>query len=113
MALGDELTQAVLDDWRTAPIDPKLRATLALLEKLTLMPDDPRSMTAQADDLRSLVAEVAVVRAAGVSDQALTDAIYVCALFNLIDRVADALDFEIPASFAAGAAGQLKRGYKM
>ncbi len=113
MALGDELTRAVLDDWRTAPIDPKLRATLSFIEKLTLLPNDPRSLAEQADDLRSLAAEVAEARAAGVSDRALIDAIYVCALFNLIDRVADALGFDIPASFAAGAASQLKRGYKM
>ena len=101
MALGDDVTQAVLDDWGTAPIEPKLRATLGFLEKLTLAPAD-----LQPDD-------AAAVRAAGVSDQALTDAIYVCALFNLIDRVADALGFDVPTSFAAGAAGQLKRGYKM
>jgi alkylhydroperoxidase family enzyme len=103
----------VLDDWRTAPIDPKLRATLSFIEKLTLMPEDPRSMAERAGDLRTVAPEVAAARAAGVSDEALNDAIYVCALFNLIDRVADALGFDVPASFAAGAAGQLKRGYKM
>lgn len=37
----------------------------------------------------------------------------ICAAFNLIDRVADALGFEIPASFTKGAASQLKRGYRM
>jgi hypothetical protein len=31
-----------------------------------------------------------------VSDEALEDAIDVCALFNTIDRIADALAFEIP-----------------
>lgn len=99
--LGDAFTQAVLADWRTAPIEPKLRATLGLLEKLTLTPSDvgPEDM--------------AVVRAAGVSERAILDAIYVCAAFNLIDRVADALGFDIPASFTKGAAGLLQRGYKL
>jgi hypothetical protein len=36
------------------------------------------------------------VRAAGVSDEALEDAIHVCALFNVIDRIADALGFDLP-----------------
>ncbi len=57
--------------------------------------------------------DVETVRAAGVSEGAILDAIYICAAFNLIDRVADALGFEIPASFTNGAASQLKRGYKM
>jgi hypothetical protein len=43
----------------------------------------------------------------------MLDAIYICAAFNLIDRVADALGFEVPESFARGAASQLKRGYKL
>jgi alkylhydroperoxidase family enzyme len=54
-----------------------------------------------------------VVRAAGVSERAILDAINICAAFNLIDRVADALGFEVPPSFTKGAASQLHRGYKM
>jgi alkylhydroperoxidase family enzyme len=95
------MTQAVLADWRTAPVGPKLRATLGLLEKLTLTPDELGPQDVEA------------LRAAGVSEGAILDAIYICAAFNLIDRVADALGFEIPASFTKGAAGQLKRGYKL
>ncbi len=32
--------------------------------------------------------------AAGVSPEGVRDAIYVCALFNIIDRIADALGIE-------------------
>lgn len=71
------------------------------MEKLTLTPEQ-----VTPDD-------AARVLAAGVSAQALVDAIYICALFNLMDRVADALGFEIPASFTEGAANQLKGRYKM
>lgn len=38
------------------------------------------------------------VLGAGVSPQALRDAIEVCALFNTINRVADGLDFALPTS---------------
>ena len=88
-------------DWRTAPVSEGLRATLGFVEKLTLTPEQ-----VTPDDASRVLAT-------GVSAQALVDAIYICALFNLIDRVADALGFEIPASFTEGAAGQLKRGYKV
>lgn len=49
-----------------------------------------------------------------MSDQAIEDAIHVCALFNIIDRVADALGFDIPTpeGFAQGADNLLKRGYR-
>jgi alkylhydroperoxidase family enzyme len=75
--------------------------TLGLLEKLTLTPE-----AFGADDVEA-------ARAAGVSEGAVLDAIYICAAFNLIDRVADALGFQIPPSFARGAASQLKHGYKL
>jgi alkylhydroperoxidase family enzyme len=75
----------VLADWRTAPVSDGLRATLGFLEKLTLRPDELGP------------ADAAEVRAAGVSDEALEDAIHVCALFNMIDRIADALAFHVPA----------------
>jgi alkylhydroperoxidase family enzyme len=78
-----------------------LRATLGLLEKLTLTPEEVSPQDVEA------------VRETGVSEEAILDAIYICSTFNLVDRVADALDFEIPESFARGAAGQLKRGYKI
>lgn len=100
-ALGDAVTQSALDDWRTAPLSSRLRATLGLLEKLTLTPEDVGPQDVEA------------VLEAGVSAEAVSDAIYICAAFNLMDRVADALGFEIPESFARGAASQLKRGYKL
>jgi alkylhydroperoxidase family enzyme len=75
------LVTAALQDYRTAPIRKELRATLAFLEKLTLTPEAVTPADADA------------VRAAGVTDQGLRDAIYVCTLFCTIDRIADALGF--------------------
>jgi alkylhydroperoxidase family enzyme len=93
--------KAALDDWRTAPIDARLRAMLGFLEKLTLTPD---SLT--AEDARLL-------RRTGLSATAIEDAIHVCALFSVYDRLADSLKFDIPdeKGFAQSASMLLKRGY--
>ena len=58
-------------------------------------------------------ADVSALRDAGVADDAIVDAVYVCVLFNLIDRVADALDFEVLTRerFAARAPRFLREGY--
>ena len=77
------MVMKVLDDWRSAPIDERLRATLGFLEKLTLYPVDVGK------------ADVEPLRSAGVSDEAIEDALFVGALFNIVDRIADALDFDV------------------
>ncbi len=99
----DDVVEAVLKDWRTAPIDPKLRAMLGFLEKLTLKPGDVRP------------ADIEPMRAAGVSDAAIEDAIHACVLFNVYDRMADALKFHLPgpAGFAASGRSLMQRGYKL
>jgi alkylhydroperoxidase family enzyme len=78
-----------------------LRATLGFLEKLTLEPETIGAADADA------------VHAAGVSAEALRDAIYVCGLFNMITRMADALDFALldEDGYRAGARQLLARGY--
>jgi alkylhydroperoxidase family enzyme len=90
-------------DWRSAPIDEKLRATLGFLEKLTLRPHELTPADADA------------VRAAGVSDEALVDAIHVAVLFSMIVRLADSLGWDVPPfeSFYARAEGMLTSGYAL
>jgi alkylhydroperoxidase family enzyme len=101
--LGDELTQAVLADPDTAPISATLRAALGLVRKLTLAPEE-----VGADDLRATLE-------AGVSEDAVIDAMYVCFAFNLIDRVADALGFDLmdEEGYRRGAQVLLRFGYKL
>jgi alkylhydroperoxidase family enzyme len=93
----------VLRDWRTAPVEPQVRAVLSLLEKVTLTPDDVRP------------ADVAAVRQAGVSDQAIQEALMVCFSFNLIDRLADAFAWHIQTEeeFGKDADFLLKKGYEL
>jgi alkylhydroperoxidase family enzyme len=71
-----ELVATILDDYETAPIDDRMRETLRFLQTMTLRPEE-------LDASRAL--------AAGVSREALRDAAYVGAAFNLIDRFADAI----------------------
>lgn len=76
---------AVLSDFRTAPIGERLRAMLGYLEKVTLQPE-----AVGVDDLAPL-------RAAGISDQAIADAVHVCAAFQVYDRLADSMGWHVPA----------------
>lgn len=94
--------QQVLGEWRTAPVGERLRAMLGFLEKLTL---EPASVTA---------ADVAPLRAVGLSDAAIEDAIHATVLFNIYDRMADTLEFDVPGAeaFAADAKMLLRRGYR-
>jgi alkylhydroperoxidase family enzyme len=84
-AMGEEVWKAVEEDWRSAPLRPELKATLVFLEKQTLAPDE---LTAADADL---------VRAAGVSDAALRDAATVCAMFNMIVRLAESFGWDVPS----------------
>ena len=96
------VVDACLTDYRTAPISPPLRATLSFLETMTLRPDNLQPSHAQ-DTMDT-----------GVSRAQLLDAAAVAALFNIVTRYADALDFAIPtdAEFDKAAGMLLKRGYR-
>jgi len=67
------------EDWRGAGLDTPTDALLAFAEKLTLT---PAACTAE---------DVAALRLVGWDDRAIHDAVQVCAYFNYINRVADAL----------------------
>ena len=90
-------------DWRTAPIDEKLRTTLGFLEQLTLRPETVKPADARA------------VLDAGVSREALVDAIHVCALFSMIVRLADSLGWDVPSfeAFSERAEQMLASGYRL
>ena len=96
------LIEAVLTDWRTAPVNPALRATLGFLETLALRPAE---VAAEA---------VLQMRQAGVSEEGIEEAIVICALFSIADRLADTFNYEPPDPGMMEKAGEqmLIRGYK-
>lgn len=91
-------------DYTTAAIDEKLRATLALLEKMTLQPEK-----LGPEDVRKVLA-------LGVTKQAIREAMHVAYLFNIYDRLADTMGWHVPEDqsgfWASSAKMLLKRGYK-
>lgn len=99
--IDPSVVDACLGDYRTAPVSDSLRATLVFLEALTRDPD-----AVNAEDVRAALG-------AGATRDQLADASAVAAVFNIISRYADALNFTIPtdADFAKAATMMLKRGY--
>src|SRR5262249_44406391 len=80
-ALSPPLVAAALGDFERATISDGLKATLRFLHVLVVRPDD---VTA---------ADAAAVLRAGVTREALLDAIAVASLFSITTRYADALGF--------------------
>jgi len=100
-AIERSLVDTALSDYRAAPISDGLKATLEFLEAMTVRPTELTSESAAA------------VFEAGVSAEALKDAIAVGAIFNIVTRYANALDFALPTAneFDRAASMLLKRGY--
>ena len=86
LGVDPQLLAAVLQDPATAPIDERLRPILALVHKLTLTP----SKVSQAD--------IDAVAAVGWSERAVQDAIEVCGLFGLMNRMVNGYGLETPNS---------------
>jgi len=93
----------VLADYRTASITDKDKALLAFIDKVN------RNST----EIRQ--ADIELLHAAGWSDEAIYDAVTVCALFNFYNRWIDATGVQdMPASAYEMTGQRLKeRGYRM
>ena len=91
----------ILADRESAPIEPKLRAMLDLLDVFTLR----HSELGPADVSKALDA--------GVTREQVRDAFYVAFLFNIYDRLADTLGWELPDQGYYPKAGKhlLRHGY--
>ncbi len=82
-------------------MDARVHAALDMLEHMTLRPEELRREHVQR------------LLETGVSETGVIDALYVGFLFNLIDRVADSLGFEVVSAerFDKGADRLLSHGY--
>jgi uncharacterized peroxidase-related enzyme len=89
ITLKPRVTLAEIDGWRDAGFPPRIRATLELLEKTTRYPADIRR------------ADIDKVRAAGVSDAAIVEALHVAFVFNSVNRMANAFGFDFGDDAAA------------
>ena len=77
----------MLADYRTAPIDDRQKALFAFIEKM-----NEQSNSIRADDIDRL-------KAAGWSEEAIYDAITVCALFRFYNAWIDATGVhDLPAA---------------
>jgi len=98
---GQSVADACLTDYRSAPISDQ-----PARDARRPGDDDLRPEELRPDQVRAAMA-------AGVTRRQLLDATAVAALFNIITRYANALDFTIPtdAEFEKSAGMMLKRGY--
>jgi alkylhydroperoxidase family enzyme len=91
----------VLEDYRTAPIDEREKALFAFIEK----------MNAQSNQIRR--EDVDAVKAAGWTEDAIYDAITVCALFKFYNAWIDATGVhDLPAgAYARSGKRMAAHGY--
>jgi alkylhydroperoxidase family enzyme len=88
------MVEAVLQDYRTAPIDAREKALFAFIDKM-----NRNSSVLRQEDVDQ-------AKAAGWSDEALYDAITVCALFNFYNTWIDASGVSDMPAAAYAASGQ-------
>jgi alkylhydroperoxidase family enzyme len=89
--------QAVLKDFRTSPLPDRDKALLAFVEKVNR----------QSNQIRQ--ADVDEVKRAGWSEEAIYDAVTVCALFNFYNRWIDATGVQDMPSSAYELSGKRLR----
>ena len=91
--------QSVLDDYRSAPIDAQFAELLVLIEKAAR---NAAGVTRE---------DVDAVRAAGWSDEAIYDAITVCALFAFYTTWVDASGVADLGDYSASGERMAAQGY--
>ncbi|HAM32345.1 MAG: peroxidase [Deltaproteobacteria bacterium RBG_16_66_15] len=88
------MVDAVLEDYRTAPIGEREKALFAFIEKM-----NRESSRLGKEDMEQ-------VKAAGWSEEAIYDAITVCALFNFYNKWIDATGVSDMTAAAYAASGE-------
>jgi len=96
--VAEGLLRQLLEDPEHAPIDERMKALLDYVKKLTYTPS------------RLLPADAEAVFAAGWNEQALHDAVSVCGLFNLMNRLVEGFGLTGDAAYFEFAAVRLASG---
>lgn len=96
--IGAETIKHMLSNSLDKHVDTRLRPVLSFVRKLTLSPD--KITSADADP----------IFAAGWNDRALHDAVAICGLFNLMNRLVNGLGVEAPEAYTKMAAERLPDG---
>jgi uncharacterized peroxidase-related enzyme len=99
--VDEQLVASLLDDVDAAPVDQRMKPVLRYVRKLTQTPSRMSPKDAEA------------VLAAGWDEHALHDAVSVCALFNLMNRLVEGLGIHADAGYFGLAAERLAtQGYR-
>jgi alkylhydroperoxidase family enzyme len=95
------LVDAVLEDYRTAPIDDREKALFGFIEK----------MNEQSNQIRR--ADIDSLKQAGWTEEAIYDAVTVCALFRFYNAWIDATGVhDLPAAaYALSGKRMAEQGY--
>lgn len=93
------LLEEALADYRSSPLPEDKKLVLEFLDKLTRHPD---AVTP---------ADVEPLRRAKITDEAIEEALHVCGVFNVMNRLANAFDFEQEPNQSRMGKILLKMGY--
>ena len=96
--VAEGLLGQLIENAEQAPIEERMKPLLAYVKKLTHTPS------------RLLPTDAEAVFAAGWNEQALHDAISVCGLFNLMNRLVDGLGVTGDAAYFKLASARLASG---
>ena len=96
------LVEVVLEQGAAAPVEPRLKSALRLIEIFTLRPEE-----LSVGDIRS-------AREAGLTEVEIEHALHVATLWNIFGRLADAFGFHVYKDriFLKGAPLVLRMGYR-
>src|SRR6266699_2732054 len=98
LAIAANTIAEMLSNSQCEYVDPRIRPVLAFVRKLTLSPATVAAADADA------------IFAAGWTDRALHDAVAICGLFNLMNRLVNGLGVEAPEAYTKMAAERLADG---